>query len=316
MESSNFNFSSLVELIRANIKVFIIVAIIAAIAGVVISMPTFMPPLYKSVAVVYPQSFNTYSDESETEQLLQYFEANSVRDSIVEKFDLFRRYEIDPDSENARFYLLREFNDHVVVSKTRYESVRLEVTDRDPEVAKAIADEMLYQTNLKINLLINDWGMEMANSLENSMQYQRSAMDSIEGLISQISIENNLLDYEAQSRELVRGYIDLASRSGNSEAVKNLEGWMGRAQEKGSVVRMLQNLNTYAAEEYGAVVRGHLYWRERGVRNMNYLSNIVTPEVSDKKVWPVRWIILVVSVLSSLALTVVILALGKSFNKR
>jgi capsule polysaccharide export protein KpsE/RkpR len=312
MESSQFNFASLVNLIRDNIKVFIIVGIFAAIVGVVISMPMFMEPQFRSTAVVYPLNLDNYSDESETEQLLQYFEATEVRNIIIEKFDLYTRYDLTEGEPMSRHYLLKLYGDNVVVRKTLYESVKLEVTDNDPEVAKAMADEILLQVNKKINLLINSWGQDRANAWKAAMDDNRAIMDTVETLIKKLSQENQLLDYESQSRELVRGYISMGEKNGNSEAFKNLKSWMDRTQESGSELMMLQNLNLYAAEQYGEALRSYLFWKERVYRDIDYLQIVVEPEVSDKKVWPVRWVILVVSVLSALFLTTVILAISKA----
>lgn len=312
MESNHFNFASLVHLIRENFKVYLIVGVVAAILGVVISMPAFMQPLFKSTAVVFPLNLDNYSDESETEQLLQYFEATEVRNLIIDKFDLYKRYNIEEGSPMSRHYLLKAYSDNVVVRKTLYESVKLEVTDSDPVVAKEMADEILFQVNKKINVLINSWGEDRAIAWKSAMDDTRAIMDSVETMIKKLSQENQLLDYESQSRELVRGYIALAEKNGNSEAFKNLEAWMGRAQESGSELKMLQNLNLYAAEQYGEAMKGYLFWKERVFRDVDYLQIVVEPEVTDKKVWPVRWVILVVSVLSALFLTTVILAISKA----
>ncbi|HKK40227.1 MAG TPA: Wzz/FepE/Etk N-terminal domain-containing protein, partial [Cryomorphaceae bacterium] len=156
MESKSFDFKWLIGVVRANLKLFILVAVLSAIVGVVISLPVFMTPKYKSTAVVYPTNIEVYADESETEQLLQFFDASSVRDSIIEKFDLYEVYDISPEQENSRFYLLEEYRDNVRVSKTKYESVMLEVISEDPQLAKDMADEILHQVNVKYDRVIFD----------------------------------------------------------------------------------------------------------------------------------------------------------------
>ncbi|MCA1751802.1 MAG: Wzz/FepE/Etk N-terminal domain-containing protein [Cryomorphaceae bacterium] len=311
MESREFNFKSLVDLLIARWKVFLIVAIIGAVVGVVISLPVFMTPKFKSVAVVYPVNTMTYSDESETEQLLQIFESSSVRDSIIEKFDLYKRYDIERGAPSSRFYILEEFNDRFTVSKTLYESVRLEVYDEDPELARAMADEMLYRVNEKFNLLANERGRNLAHSYKTQMDYQTTVIDSIEAMVSAISSEKGLVEYEAQSRELVRGYVE--SLKGGSDAFKDeVRKLMGNTSESGSSVMMLQKVSEGAVEKLTQIEERYLFWREYAFRDINYIDVVVSPETPDKKAWPVRWLIVVLSAGAALLLALVLVALGKA----
>ncbi len=314
MESNNYNFTSLVRLVRSHFLVFLVVGIVAAILGVIISMPSIMPPKYSSSAVVYPINLKPYSDESETEQLLQYFEASAIRDTLIAKFNLYERYDIDPETESSRYYLIEEYNDRVVFNKTRYESVRLEVQDEDPETAKLMADEILRQVTNKIRLEMNQWGMANSNSYKKQLDYQQSVIDSIEVMARKLNVDNNLLEYTSQSRELMRGYIDYAGRSNKSPVLDTIQNWLKSSQETGSMVRMLQNMSYFASNQFDILSREYLFWREKAFSETEYLQVIVSPEVSDKKVWPVRWIIMAVSVLSALVLTAVVLSISRSLK--
>lgn len=293
---------------RRHWKIFAVVAIVSAVVGVVISLPVFMTPKFKSTAVVYPTNIKPYSDESETEQLLQYFEAGSVRDSIIQKFDLYQRYDIDPKAKSARYYLLQEYNDNFVTSKTAYESILLEVSDEDPELAEAMAEEVLRQVNLKYNAIIRERSRRRADSYYTQMMYQRSVLDSLENLISEISTENRVLDYGNQTRELVRGYVNALSANQTSDLDK-IGKWLEETQEKGSVLRMLQNLSYMGTTQYHEMNKGYMFFRELEYGNLNYMDVVVEPEVSDKKYWPVRWLILVVCVMGGTLMTFVVIGL-------
>lgn len=309
MESKEFNFKSLIDLVMERWLILLLVAIAGIAVGTIISMPVFMKPRFKSVAVVYPVNTVKYGDESETEQLLQVFESSSVRDSIIDRFDLYERYGIERGAPQSRFFILEEFNDRVVVQKTMYESVRLEVSDEDPQLAKDMASEMLKLVNQKFNQLANVRGRNLADSYKKQLDMQAAVMDSVEDLVRLISTEKGLLDYEAQSRELVRGYIE-ASKGGNGRLKDELEEWMAKAQEGGSMVKMLQTVNEFAAESRADVEEKFLFWNEFAYRNINYIDVIVEPEVADKKAWPVRWLVVAISTGAALLMAIVLIALG------
>ncbi len=317
MDSQNTDFSSVLALVREYFKIFLIVGVLAAVLGAVLTIPALMPPKFKSVAVVYPINVETYSDESETEQLLQYFEAPSIRDSIVKKFDLYNRYAIDQSEPTAKFYLIGEYNDRVTSSKTLYESVRLEVMDEDPEMAKRIADEVLKQVNLKINSLINQWGASKARSFKEQLAFQAFVIDSIESHISKLSVDNRLLDYGAQSRELVRGYIELSktNRGEGTKAFNDVESWIESAQKTGSKVKMLQNQSYFASVRHDILAEEYLEWREKATSQIDYLQVVVSPEVPAKKSWPVRWLLVVISVAGALLFTAVLITIVRVFKK-
>ncbi|MCH2215070.1 MAG: Wzz/FepE/Etk N-terminal domain-containing protein [Flavobacteriales bacterium] len=311
MESNSFDFKWLIGIVRENFKLFLIVGFLSAIAGVVVSLPIFMTPKFKSTAVVYPANVGVYSEESQTEQMLQYFEASSIRDSIIEKFDLYNVYEIEEGSSNSRFYILEEYRDNVRVSKTKYESILLEVISEDPELASNIADEILLQVNLKYDMLMNTRFEGIVEAYEKQMNYQRVVIDSLESLIAKISTENDVLDYGSQTRELVRGYVDVLSRSGSSGINDDLQKLLTNTQEKGSLIKMLQNLSYMATVQHSELSAKYLENKVFHEADLQFTDVIVEPEIADKKFWPVRWLVLVIVVVSSLLFTLVGILLFK-----
>lgn len=311
MESKSFDFKWLIGVVKANLRLFLLVAVLSAIVGMVISLPVFMTPKYKSTAVVYPTNIELYADESETEQLLQFFEASSVRDSVIEKFGLYQVYNIEADAENSRYYLLEAYRNNVRVSKTKYESVLLEVISEDPQLAKDMADEIIRQVNVKYDYVINDRSERVAQSFQKQIVYQKTVLDSLESLISRISMENDVLDYGSQTRELVRGYVDALSRNGTAGVNKDLAQLITNTQEKGSLLRMLQNLSYMGTQQHDYLSKKYLEQKVLAEGDLSYTDIIVEPEMADKKFWPVRWMVLVITTISALLFTLVMVLLFK-----
>ena len=96
----NFNTKDIIAVIFKNKTAIIIVTVIAAIAGTVVSF--MLKPKFKSYAVVYPVNLSPSSEESNTEQLLQYFNSEEVKQAVAKKFDLYKHYEIDPNYKEAQ----------------------------------------------------------------------------------------------------------------------------------------------------------------------------------------------------------------------
>ena len=126
-------------------KLFAGVALAAAVISAIFSSSMFIAPRYRSSAIVYPVNLSSYSIESTSDQLLQLLESNSIRDSLIRIHHLAEHYEIDVTAPPGQFYLNGEYRDHVTISKTRYESVQIEIEDEDPAIAQAMVRDLLDQ---------------------------------------------------------------------------------------------------------------------------------------------------------------------------
>lgn len=311
MESKNFDFSAIIRIVSKNIKVFITVAIVSAVLAVVFSSKIFLTPLFKSVAVVYPINIKAYGEESTTEQMLQIFQSGDIMDSVIDKFDLYERYDIEKGVASSKYYMNQEYHDRVMTSKTTFESIRLEVLDESPDTAKLMADEIIRQLNLKIRSFYNERGLDRSETYRKQMAYQLAFIDSVQQHISELSSENRVMQYESQTRELVRGYVEALKLGPNSDQANAIEGWLKDLQKSGSQLESLQEISRMAAEQFGEISFKFLDYRAIGVEEVSYTDVVVSPEVPDRKAWPVRWLILLLSVAGACVITLIILAIAK-----
>ena len=290
-----FNSANLVKLIVKWRYHLLIVVGVAALLAAIFSGPTFITPMYKSYAVSYPANVEPYSEESTTEQMLQILNAQDIVDSVIQKYDLARHYEIDPDYEYYKTVLLYEYHQNVSVSKTPFESVLIEVHDKDPVMARDMVNAILDFYNKKISRLHKNKYVEVVDMYESQLLQKRQVLDSLKQILYVLGTEYGLIDYSATSQEIMRGYLKTVyggnAKDINTKEVKrlldNMEIKSGQLIE---VVQMLQNESRAYVD-----IKLDLEMNVRFLNaNMTY-SNIVTyPFVSDKKSYPVRWIIVVI----------------------
>lgn len=311
MDNNRFTFAAFADLVRQNLKLFILVGVVAAVAGVIFTGPTFMQSLFRSTAVVYPVNIEPYSDESETEQLMQIFQASAIRDTIIARFNLMSRYDVEADAPDALYQLYEEYSDRITVAKTNFESVKLEVVDHDPEVAKAIASEILKQVNIKANKLANEPAYGRMKAIEKQLKYQLAVIDSVDQIMSEMSMTNNVLQYESQTRELMRGYIEVLRSSPNSSAADKIQGLMNNLQKTGSTFQGLQYFGEMATNQYDHMAKQYLEERAMAFQDLTYTNVVIAPEAINKKVYPSRALFTALIVLSALAFTALALVVFK-----
>lgn len=314
MEQNNFSFGMLVAIIRRRFKLLLVIAVVAVVVSAIFSGPAFIPPEYKSQAVVYPINLQPYGPETVTEQLLQLFQGNDIRDSIISKFNLADVYELEPGQQGYKHRLHTEFNDHVVVSKTNYESVRIEVYDRDPVRAKEIASEMINQINLKVQRMRREKALEHLEVAHNQMEYQKQVLDSINSILSGLRQENGLLDYQLQTERVTEGYLNMLSQTNiNRSHLDEVRNMLNHLGEKGGLFMALTQMSELGHENYNQLFIQYQTILKEVNQELSYAHVVTQPEVADKKSYPVRWLIVVSAVISTMLVALVILLL---FEKR
>ena len=122
-----FNYMNIFKIIlKWKTHLLVLVGASVILSGL-FSSKLFIKPLFRSYAVLYPSNIFPYSDESETEQMLQMMNSSSIRDSVIKKFELGKHWGLENEKEyyiSTLFYL---YGKRVSIKKTEYESVIIEV---------------------------------------------------------------------------------------------------------------------------------------------------------------------------------------------
>ena len=303
---NNFNNLSLIQLIYKWKWHILIITLVAAICGAIFSSSKFITPLYKSEAIAYPANISPYSDESETEQMLQIINSQSIVDSIVEKYDLWTDYKIDRNYQFAKTYLMLEYHDKIKISKTPYEAVSIVVNDKDPFVACNIAKDILYFYDQKVAQLHRDKVAEVVAMYEWQLTEKQRGIDSLKRQLATLGTQYGVGNFTGQSREITRGYINGSPRA--TELKNNLEQYGPEAIDLETKIVAEGNTYTTIKMDYEQELRFYN-------SSLTY-SNIVTePYPADKKSYPVRWVVVALSGLGALLLTILVLFIIENRKK-
>ena len=275
---NNYNNLSLVQLIYKWKWHLIIITVVAAICGAIFSSATFITPLYKSEAIAYPANISPYSEESETEQMLQIINSQSIADSIIEKYDLWTHYGIDRNYQYAKTYMMLEYHDMVKISKTPYDALSIVVNDKDPQMACDMVNDILYFYDKKVSQLHQDRERDVVVMYERQLAMKQQGIDSLKKEYNEVGSSLNLLNPEPASLDLATKIVT----EGLNYAVVHLE------YEK--ELRFL-------------------------ISDLSY-SNIVTePYPADKKSYPVRWVVVALCGLGAFLLTLLVLFIIENRKK-
>jgi uncharacterized protein involved in exopolysaccharide biosynthesis len=277
-----------------------VIVLFAVILAAIFSGPAFITPKYESFAVVYPSNTSPYSDENETEQMLQILQSKEISDSVIKRFDLASHYEIDSSYKYFRTTLMYEYSQNVSISKTQYEGVRIEVSDRDPEIASDMVWAIIKLYNKKVNNLHKEKYGETLEMYKNAVEQKKQYLDSINNRLTELSQKYGLTHFQSQAEQTTRGYLKTIDGTGGAyvrekevkELKKNLE-------DKGAEMLILQNMLFSETASYVSLKNEYEKAFMDYNKEITYTNIITEPYPADKKSYPVRWLIVVISAIAS-----------------
>lgn len=293
-----------------------VILLISILVAVVLSSPIVITPKFKSYAVIYPANILSYSEESETEQMLQFLQSRDIRDHLIAKYDLAQRYKIDSSYKYFQSTIIYEYSKNVKISKTPYESVLIEVFDSDPQVACDMVNDIVYFFNEKMLQTHREKFGEVVDFLQQRLDSKRAEIDSILIVHDDLRINCGIIDFPNQSREVVRGFLRTVDGNNAAANINTKE-----------VLELKKNLELYGGEWifyndrlYNLVDEYSKIKIDLDEANMDFnkeitYANIVSaPFPADKKAYPVRWIIVTISAIGALLLFVVIVMVLENYE--
>ncbi|MBE0637637.1 MAG: hypothetical protein IH598_03870 [Bacteroidales bacterium] len=293
-----------------------IILIISIVLAAIVSSPLFIEPKFKSYAIIYPSNVTPYSDESESEQMLQFLQSRDIRDQLISKYDLASRYKIDSSYQYFQSTINYEFDQNVNISKTPYESVRIEVFDTDPLIASQMVEDIINFYNQKILKTHKEKYGEVVAFIQKRLDAKKVEIDSIEKIHANLRMNYGIIDYPNQSREVARGFLrtvdgNNAAQNINTREVlllkKNLEELGGDWIFNND--RLYNLVNEYSKIKVDLDAALMNYNRE-----ITYANVVSAPYPADKKAYPVRWVIVVVTAIGALFLSLIAILIIENYE--
>lgn len=277
--------------------------LIAGICSIVFSGESFITPKYKSTAYVYPVNIIPYSMETPTEQLLQLFSSSDVRDMMVKRFRLADYYEIDTASSSGRSRLFLLYDENVTIRRTEYESVRIDILDKDPVMASDMVAELIHFVDLKARAVQREKTAEVVQIYADQLRQKKTQLDSIAELLSDVRIRYGLLDYKTQAKEVTKSYLKLAADNSPVSQYRGVDSMYRHLQYKGGDLIALSSQEKSLLEDYNTIKTNYDQAVSDMTKELTYTNIMANPFPADSKSYPVRWIIVLVTLLATFLLT-------------
>ncbi len=288
----------------------LIIIIIAGIISIVISSPLFITPKYKSHAILYPVNLTPYSDENQTEQMLQWIGSKEIMDSIIKAFNLSGHYKVKSGHKHYNTVMQALYEKNVRIKKTPYEAIQIEVSDIDPLIACRMVDSIISFTNRIILNNHSEKYMEGLKMMENRLLMKQREVDSVAAVLHVLSTQYGIIDYPNQSREVARGYLRTVDGNNSSNInTQEVLKWKKNIEEKGNEWTRYNNRYFDLIAEYGRYKIDYEWALINAQKEITYTTVITKPIPADKKSYPIRWLIVAYALIVTVFFSIVVIAI-------
>lgn len=312
-QQTGYNFSSVDLLIYIWQKrwILITVGLITGITSIIVSL--LITPKFESSVIMFPassasvakellvqnysgrQNVHGFGEEEQAEQLLQILNSEPVRSRIIGKYNLMEHYEIDPDQKYPLTELYSTYKSNINFTLTEYMSVEISVMDTDPQLAADIANDIA----------------DLVDTVYNSMKKER-AREALR------LVEREYREAEAELVVLRDSFDMLGQRfSGEVNTPGDPTNNLIRAvaENGASYMSMLSVVQNEAAN----VAELSLRYREARLeaeQDLPYKFIVERAFASEKKAYPNKSLIVIVSTFSSLLFALIVLIVIDNIRDR
>ncbi len=314
MESQFYQINLLQLFLKWKIHLAIII-VIAALMGAFISSDKVITPKFRSEGVIYPSNISPYSDENETEQMLQILMSKDISDNVIDRFNLWDHYEINKSDKHHTTYMMDEYWQNVSISKTPNEAVSIEVMDADPQMACDMVNAMIEFYDSKVRMLHEEKFREVVQMYKRALDKKKLYIDSLNTRLTFLGTEYGLMDYEAQSEQVTKGHLKTIDGTGGAYVRDNeVNKLKENIENKGGEMLILQNLIEKEAEKFTDMKDEYEKAYMDFDRKFTYSSLITQPFPADKKAYPIRWLIVAISALSAFFLSFIVIVIIENYK--
>ena len=307
-----------------------IIGIVVILLSAIFSGPYFITPLFESTVILYPTASNSISkvllsdnfnnskdilefgEIEQTEQMLQILNSNQIRDRIISKYHLLEHYEIKPDAKYKMTELYDEYDNNFIFRRTEYMAVKITVYDRNPQMAANMANNVADL----VDSTINHMQKKIAKKAYRIVQVEYSnLLDEISDKEDSLTVlrEFGVHDYESQS-EMFNRQLAIEMAKGNKSSIERLEKKLEILAKYGGPYVSLRDALEHDKKQLSNIKAKYEEAKVDATESLPHTFVINTAYKAEKKTYPIRWLIVVVSTFASLFFAVVIFSLLDLFS--
>jgi uncharacterized protein involved in exopolysaccharide biosynthesis len=329
-KGEDFDSTNLVIFLYKWRKPLFIVMVIALLGSWFFSLPWFITPKFKSTVILFPastssvskalladqqtkgQDLTAFGEDEQAEQLLQILNSNKIRDRVVRTFNLMEHYGIDSASDYKYSKLFKEYEYNITFRRTEFMAVQISVYDKDPQMAADIANTiaaLLDSTKNDMQRQRSVKGLQVVEAEYNALRDEVNTI--VDSLITLGSLGVNDVEYQSQ---VMNQQMAIAIMNGNKTAQAALQKKLDILGKYGGIYMSLKNSLEFKTEQLTLLQAKYKEAKVDAEENLPVKFVVSDAFKAEKKSYPIRWLIVIVSTISALFLSIIVIMIMEKIS--
>lgn len=326
-----YNSLKLIRLIWKWKYHLLIICIAAMLLSAFFSAPFFIRPKFKSTAIIYAPRTNSvskiltnpdnpnerldikaYAEREETEHAMQILNTTTILDLLIQKFNLYPHYKINPEDKYKNFYTYNILRENIRIKRTEYGAIAITVYDWDPQLAADMANQIVNDLDSVKNAIERDRVTAAYHILQQQLEKVNERLSAVDDSLSTL-LKHGVFDFDEQTNRLIQQYA-IATAQGNTAAVQRIEKAMENLAQWGPKVAALRELK-YNFSVYHAGVMSKMLDAKADMEAQMPVKFVIEKAFpAERKDSPKRSIIVAATTVSTLVLAVLFLLIMENLN--
>jgi capsular polysaccharide biosynthesis protein len=327
--ATDFNSYNIFFFLWKKRRVLLFICITAVVVSSIVSY--IIEPKFKSTVILFPSSTSSISksllseissskhdimqfgEEEDAEQLLQILNSDEIRNKIVEKYHLMDHYKINAEDPYKYTKLFEKFDDNISFKRTEFMSVKIQVLDKDPIIAAKIANDIASLVDTVKNRIQKERALQgfriVEQEYQNIIAEIKTMEDSLEVLRSL-----GVIDYTSQAEKYAEQYA-IALTKGDRNGSKAMEEKLNILAEYGGAYMNINDNLEHDRKQLRTIKTKYDEAKVDAEQNITHVFIVNRAFPAEKKSYPVRWLIVLVTTVSALFIGVIVIIAVESLTE-
>ena len=241
-----------------------------------------------------------FGEDEQTEQMLQVMNSNRVRDKVISRFNLMEHYNIKPDSKYPYTKLNKLYDARIKFRRTEYNAVRITVLDSDPALSAQMANDIAEIFDSTMNQIQKEVAVKAFRLVEDEYNTLCAEMAQLEDSLNALR-RLGVFDYESQVEMLTQQMAVELGKS-NAQGIKNIQEQLDILAEYGGASYAINERLDNDRLQLSLIKSKYEEAKMDATQDIPRKFVVTSAYQAERKSYPVRWIIVVVTVLSTFLL--------------
>ncbi len=325
-KSYYFELVDVVKFISRWKRPLIYVSAVAIILSILFSSPFIIKPRFLAKAVFYPTSNYSIStailsdsrvkgkdplefgEQVSAQQFVQILESEYLKSKVITRYNLLDRYNVDADDKEKYYKIGKLYDQYISIRKTPYASIEVSVLDIDPVKAAEIANGIIETSDSVKTEVQRKVAMQALTIIEQQYKNKETQIAEIEGRMKEIGAKG-VYSFEDQSQAVTA----LASRGGDAGFIKKQQDALALYGAEAHGLKSQLEYETESLTELSKKLERARVDVNSVMSNVFIISHAVP---ADKKAYPVRWLIVLVSTFGAFVLGCIVLLIVEKYQNQ